>query len=90
MMQKRQMELDRLVIFTEITKFDAENNSIDAPAEDGAYISGLFLQGARWSVEGSTVDKAKPKEMVSKTSTRKKGSHVWLKYMKTHCVHVHV
>ena len=35
----------------------------DAPAADGCYISGLFLQGARWDVAAGALDKSRPREM---------------------------
>jgi len=50
------------VILTEVTKkYDDE---VDAAAPDGgAYITGLFMQGARWDVAGGLVEKSKPREM---------------------------
>ena len=31
--------------------------------QDGAYVYGLFMEGARWDDANTTVDKARPKEM---------------------------
>jgi len=60
--QKNQLELDKLVTQTDVKKvLTAEG--IDAPAREGAYISGLSMQGARWNLEGGLVERSKPKEM---------------------------
>ncbi|KAF0745070.1 hypothetical protein Ae201684_000644 [Aphanomyces euteiches] len=59
--QKSQLELDKLVIQTDVIK--RKNTEVDAPSRDGAYIHGLFLMGARWDSNNSTVDKSFPKEM---------------------------
>ncbi|EQC33295.1 hypothetical protein SDRG_09276 [Saprolegnia diclina VS20] len=59
--QRSQLELDKLVIQTDVLK--RKFNEVDAPSRDGAYIHGLFLMGARWDSNNSTVDKSMPKEM---------------------------
>ncbi|CAM9802998.1 unnamed protein product, partial [Choristocarpus tenellus] len=32
-------------------------------SKDGVYIIGLSMQGARWDMNGSSIEKSKPKEM---------------------------
>ena len=60
--QKNQLELDKLLVQTDVTKkMTAEE--IDAPSRDGAYVSGLEIQGARWDVQAGIIDRSKPKEM---------------------------
>ncbi|MAD34276.1 MAG: hypothetical protein CMJ88_11040 [Planctomycetes bacterium] len=62
--QKDKEELDKLVTQTDIqSKMNAEE--IDSSPKDGrgAYIHGLSLQGARWDLQGKSVEKSKPKEM---------------------------
>lgn len=59
--QKNKMELDKLVVVTEITKRSVE--SIDAPSRDGQYIYGLALEGARWDSTASIIVSSQPKEM---------------------------
>jgi dynein heavy chain len=59
--QRQQLELDRLTIMTEMTKRTPEE--VDAPSRDGCYISGLFIQGARFDVSLGIVDKSRPREM---------------------------
>jgi dynein heavy chain len=59
--QRTGQELDKLTIQTEVTKrMPAE---IDAPSRDGCYITGLYMQGARFDVAGGVIDKSKPREM---------------------------
>ena len=43
-----QLELDKLVIQTTVLKRQVED--IEAPARDGAYINGLYLEGARFDL----------------------------------------
>jgi dynein heavy chain len=63
--QKNKSELDKLVTFTEVTKRQS-NEEVETAAKDGAYIGGLFVQGARWDLAGNMLERSKPKEMFSK------------------------
>jgi dynein heavy chain len=63
--QKNKSELDKLVTFTEVTKRQ-NNDEVETAAKDGAYISGLYVQGARWDLAGNMLERSKPKEMFSK------------------------
>ena len=60
--QKNQWELDKLVTWTDVTK-KLTVEEIEGNSRDGAYISGLNLQGARWDVNGGVLERSKPKEM---------------------------
>merc|ERR1711966_136699 len=60
--QKNQLELDKLVVQTDVSK-KMSAAAVDSPARDGAYISGLSIQGARWDVQGGLIERSKPKEM---------------------------
>jgi dynein heavy chain, axonemal len=63
--QKNQWELDKLVTWTDVTKkLTAEE--VEGNSRDGAYISGLNVQGARWDVAGGVLERSKPKEMFCK------------------------
>merc|ERR1719335_1660613 len=62
--QQQQLELDKLQVFTEVTKRDAKG--IDAAARDGAFVSGMFLEGARWDINANCLEESKPKEMFFK------------------------
>jgi dynein heavy chain len=62
--QQQQLELDKLQVFTEVTKRDAKG--VDAAARDGAFVSGMFLEGARWDLNANCLEESKPKEMFFK------------------------
>ena len=59
--QRSGAELDKLIIMTDVTKRNIDD--CDSPSRDGAYIHGLSLQGARWDVGATLVEKSRPKEM---------------------------
>merc|ERR1719231_1624483 len=60
--QKNQLELDKLLVQTDVTK-KMSPEEIDTHSREGAYISGLQIQGARWDVQAGIIDRSKPKEM---------------------------
>jgi len=62
--QQQQLELNKLQVFTEVTKRDAKG--IDAAAREGAFVSGMFLEGARWDINSNSMEESKPKEMFYK------------------------
>jgi len=53
--------LDKTGILTEVTKKTPDQ--IDGPPRDGAYVHGLFLEGARWDEKAGVLDESKPKEL---------------------------
>lgn len=61
--QRHGLELDKLVIATEVTK--KRPDEIEAASRDGCYISGLFLQGARFDAASGQVERSRPREMYS-------------------------
>lgn len=63
--QQQQLELDKLQVFTEVTK-RADAKSVEAAARDGAFVTGMFLEGARWDTNANCLDESKPKEMFFK------------------------
>ncbi len=60
--RKTGSELDKQIILTEIQKKTYEECMESAPRE-GAYIHGLFMQGARWNTQESSIEDCKPKEL---------------------------
>mmetsp|Transcript_19127 Transcript_19127/g.41245 ORF Transcript_19127/g.41245 Transcript_19127/m.41245 type:complete len:558 (-) Transcript_19127:449-2122(-) len=62
--QQQKHELNKLMVVTEVTKRD--RSSIETHARDGAYVCGLFLEGARWDSVGACLDDSKPKEIFCK------------------------
>jgi dynein heavy chain len=59
--QKQKLELDKLVIQTDVTRKTVEQT--DTRARDGAYIFGLFMEGARWNYTAGLIEECLPREM---------------------------
>jgi len=59
--QTQGLELDKLQVFTDVTK--REPKQVDSHAKEGAYVQGMFLEGARWDMGSNSVEDSKPKEM---------------------------
>jgi len=59
--QQQGLELDKLQVFTDVTKREAKQ--CDAHSKDGAFVTGMFLEGARWEQSTSSLEDSKPKEM---------------------------
>ena len=61
--QKNKMELDKLVIMTDVSRKTVEQT--DGRARDGAWVTGLSLEGARWNIATGTIEECEPREMFS-------------------------
>jgi len=59
--QNQGLELDKLHVFTEVTKRDAKQ--VDAESKEGAFVTGMFLEGARWDSTSNSLEDSRPKEM---------------------------
>ena len=59
--RKNGWPLDQTILTVEVTK--KQENEIDAPPRDGAYIHGLYLEGARWDSKMSSLNEAFLKEL---------------------------
>jgi dynein heavy chain len=59
--QKNKLELDKLMILTDVTRKTPEQT--EGRARDGAYVTGLFLEGARWNWQAGVMEESLPKEM---------------------------
>ena len=55
--------LDRSTLYTKVTKYKASTEVTRNP-KTGKYVSGLFLEGARWDFEKKVLAKQVPKELV--------------------------
>lgn len=62
--RKTQVELNKLMIATDVTKKSIEEIEGSAK-EGGAYVFGFVLEGARWDLAGGNLEESKPKEMFS-------------------------
>ena len=60
--RKNEWPLDNLEVIVEVTKKLAPDE-IDAPTRDGAYIHGLFAEGARWDTNTNTLEDALVKQL---------------------------
>jgi dynein heavy chain len=59
--QKYKLELDKLFVLTDVTRKTV--SEIDAPPREGAYITGLALDGARWDKENGMLAESNMKEL---------------------------
>jgi len=59
--QMQGLELDKLQVYTEVTK--RELKQVDMHSKEGAFCTGMFLEGARWDMSSMTLEDSKPKEM---------------------------
>mmetsp|Transcript_43486 Transcript_43486/g.107056 ORF Transcript_43486/g.107056 Transcript_43486/m.107056 type:complete len:377 (+) Transcript_43486:1-1131(+) len=62
--QQQTLELNKLQVYTEVTKRD--RGGIEQAAREGAFVCGMFLEGARWDSTSSSLEESKPKEMFCK------------------------
>jgi len=57
----KQLPLDSMLVYTSVTGMGAAQ--VQAQPEEGTYVHGLFMEGARWSVEENSVAESQPKEL---------------------------
>lgn len=57
--QTQSKELDKLTIMTDITRKQPEE--IEVPVKDGAYVTGMWLEAARWDTKQSCLDECLPR-----------------------------
>ncbi|XP_073726825.1 dynein axonemal heavy chain 11 isoform X1 [Misgurnus anguillicaudatus] len=59
--RKNEWPLDKMNLTVDVTKkFKEEFNQ---PAREGAYIYGLYMEGARWDIQGGTIAEARLKDL---------------------------
>ena len=61
MSRKNEWPLDKMALQCDVTKKQKED--MNAPPREGAYIHGLFMEGARWDPQASSISEAKLKEL---------------------------
>ncbi|GCC35872.1 hypothetical protein chiPu_0014361, partial [Chiloscyllium punctatum] len=59
--RKNEWPLDKMCLSVDVTKKTKEDYS--HPPREGAYIHGLFLEGARWDIQGGIITEARLKEL---------------------------
>ena len=62
--QQQHLELDKLQVLTEVSKRDVRQ--VDAAAKEGAFVTGMYLEGARWDVNSQSLEDSRPKEMFTR------------------------
>eukprot|EP00435_Cladocopium_sp_Y103_P039485 s1336_g10.t1 len=50
-------------LFNPQSYLTAIKQQIEGPCKDGAYVSGMYLEGARWDMTSNSLEDSKPKEM---------------------------
>jgi len=63
--RRNEWALDRTMNTTEMTRF-AEAGMVTAHNKEGAYVSGLIMEGARWDEKAQSIDESRPKELFAK------------------------
>jgi len=61
--RKKEWPLDKSTVFTSVTKFK-NASEIDSRPEDGAYLEGLYLEGARWNLERGFLEAQEKKTLI--------------------------
>ena len=61
MARKNEWPLDRMVLQCDVTKKNKED--MGGPPREGAYVHGLFMEGARWDIQTGMINEARLKEL---------------------------
>uniref|UniRef100_A0A5F9CH25 Dynein axonemal heavy chain 17 n=1 Tax=Oryctolagus cuniculus TaxID=9986 RepID=A0A5F9CH25_RABIT len=61
MARKNEWPLDKMCLSVEVTKKNRED--MTAPPREGAYVYGLFMEGARWDIQTGVIAEARLKEL---------------------------
>jgi dynein heavy chain len=62
--QLQQLELNKLAVYTEVTK--REKKQVEQHAKEGAFVTGMYLEGARWDTNSNSLEDSRPKEMFTR------------------------
>jgi dynein heavy chain len=66
--RKNDWALDKTVLVTEVTKKSFQD--IDGPSREGAYVHGLFVEGARWDEKLGMLVESNPKKLTTPLPVR--------------------
>ena len=61
--RRKKWALDKSTLYTVVTKIQHPEDIKERP-EDGCYISGMFIEGAAWNLEGANLKRQNPKELI--------------------------
>jgi dynein heavy chain len=59
--RKNELPLDKMSLACDVTKKNKEE--MQAPPKEGAYVHGLFMEGARWDINVGSIVESKLKEL---------------------------
>jgi len=58
----KNFSLDSMRVQMDVTSF-ADSSAIESQPEEGTYVHGLFMEGARWDMEENCIAESRPKEL---------------------------
>lgn len=61
MARKNEWPLDRMTLNVDVTKKNKDD--FNAPPREGAYVHGLFMEGARWDIQTGMIGESRLKEL---------------------------
>ena len=61
--RRKGIALDKATLYTDVTKMTSPSDVKERP-QDGCFVYGLYLEGARWNMDKNCLDYQKPKELV--------------------------
>ena len=61
MARKNEWPLDKMALSVDVLK--KSKDDINAPPREGAYVHGLFMEGARWDTQAGCINESKLKEL---------------------------
>jgi len=61
--RRRGWALDKSTLYTKVTKFQ-DRSEVKQKLLDGAYMEGIYLEGARWDIQAGCLARQRPKQLI--------------------------
>jgi len=58
----KSLSLDSMRVHCEVTKV-TDTDTVESQPDDGTYVHGFFMEGARWDMDADSIAESKPKEL---------------------------